>query len=80
MVGHWAETVRYLDKVRVVESCFDPATGCAGRAAILEQFDVQFVVQGPAERALGGLDLHNASQMRAAYVSGQFEVFRVGRR
>jgi hypothetical protein len=72
--------VHHQDKVRSVASFFDPASGVAARAAILKEFDVQFVVQGPSERALGGLDLQDVPQLDVAYTSGEFRVYRVARR
>lgn len=80
VVGHWAETLHYSDKVKAVESFFDPATEDTMRAAILEQFDVQYVVWGPAERALGALDPHEVPQLCEAYINGEFTVFRVVRK
>lgn len=51
VLAHWAQTVDYYSKQAAVAQFFDPATTEAERVAILERYDVQYVVAGEAEQA-----------------------------
>jgi hypothetical protein len=78
VIGHVGETIRYADKARAVEAFFDPATSAATRAALLAEFSVRYVVWGPGERALGGLDPHRVPQLYEVYVNDEYTILAVG--
>ena len=55
-LAHWAQTVDFYDKTERVERFFDIAASDDERIDTLRTFDVAYVFNGPAERALGEYD------------------------
>ncbi len=52
-LSHWAQTVDFYAKRDAVRAFFQPETPDAQRQALVTQFGVDYVLYGPAERALG---------------------------
>ncbi len=59
--GHWDETAFYEEKKADVTDFFNAGTSDVERQAILRRYEVDYVFWGPAEQAMGGLDLSTAS-------------------
>ncbi len=55
-LSHWAQTVDFYAKRDFVRDFFQPETPDTRRREVLAQFGVDFVLYGPAERALGAYD------------------------
>jgi hypothetical protein len=55
-LAHWAQTLDFYGKSAMVAEFFANETPDTRRQQILEQYSVDYVFYGPAERALGGYD------------------------
>lgn len=76
-LAHWAQTVGFYDKRERVARFFDAATRDEERAATLHAFGVDYVLHGPAERALGDCDPANTPWLALAFSTPQVDVYRV---
>ncbi len=76
-LGHWASTVDFYGKRDRVSRFFEAATPEDERAKTLHTFGVDYVFQGPAERALGGYDPTSSPWMALAFSAPQVDVYRV---
>ena len=56
MLGHWAETVDFDNKVTAVSQFFSSTTADDWRQALLSQFNIAYVWYGPREQELGDFD------------------------
>jgi len=54
-LAHWAQTVRYYEKQEVVAKIFNPDQSEIERLKLLRNYEINYVISGPAERALNGL-------------------------
>jgi len=54
-LAHWAQTVRYYEKQEVVAKIFNPDQSETERLKLLRNYEINYVISGPAERALNGL-------------------------
>jgi len=77
VLGHWAETVAYADRQQDVAAFFNASTPDADRVELLNRLGVRFVVQGDAERVLGGFDPARVDYLEQAYDSREVMVYRV---
>jgi hypothetical protein len=77
LVGHDLEAKDADQKKELVERFFGEASEDAWRRRFLEQYGVDYVLWGPAERRLGGFDPATAPYLREAYDSGGHTVFEV---
>lgn len=76
-LAHWAQTVDFYDKAERVAYFFDAAVPDTERVETLHTFGVDYVLHGPAERALGDYDPANASWLTLAFSTPQVDVYRV---
>jgi hypothetical protein len=76
-IGHGPETVRLAEKRPLVARFFSPSTDDAWRESFLRDWGVTFVFAGPAERALGGVDLRGKSYLILEYDADGYQVYRV---
>ncbi|MGQ9698692.1 MAG: hypothetical protein ACUVRO_11965, partial [Armatimonadota bacterium] len=63
-VGHWGETPRFAQKLRMARLFYRPGTSEAWRRAFLAESRVRYVLYGPAERALSGSTDAELEEMR----------------
>lgn len=56
-LAHWAQTVDFFEKQRQVDLIFAQHGSLQEAKAILERYHVDYVVCGPAERAIGSCDM-----------------------
>lgn len=75
-VGHGPETVRFEEKRALVARFFNPLTDDGWRKDLLAEYGVDWVVWGPAERALGGFNPSTAPYLRRVYWADGYGVFR----
>lgn len=54
-LAHWAQTIRFYEKQEVVKKIFDPSLPESLRMQLLLDYQVDFVISGPAEWALNGV-------------------------
>ena len=76
-IAHWAQTLDFFEKREAVERFFDEATADVERARILQAHGVDYVLVGPAERALGGFMPERSSLLSEVYRSSLVQVYRV---
>jgi hypothetical protein len=76
-LAHWAQTLNFYDKRERVERFFDARVGDAERLETLQIFGVDYVLYGPAERALGQYDPGDSPFFSAAFSNPQVKIYRV---
>ncbi len=76
-LAHWAQTVDFYDKENRVARFFDATTPDDERAETLLAFGIDYVLHGPAERALGNYDPMAASWLKLAFHTPNVDVYRV---
>lgn len=76
-LAHWAQTVDYYERREQVQTFFSGETTDAQRRRILGEHGVDYVLHGPAERAVGAYDPHLLAGLQRVYVSGDVMVYRV---
>ncbi|MFZ5917175.1 MAG: hypothetical protein ACOYZ7_09600 [Chloroflexota bacterium] len=76
-LAHWAQTVDFYDKEQRVAAFFDTATADARRAETVAAFGVDYILYGPAERALGDYDPTATPWLTLAYTLPQVNVFSI---
>jgi hypothetical protein len=69
-VGHGPETIHLEAKLPRVAAFFAAATSDEQRRQLLAEGHVQYVIWGPAERALGDFDPRRAAYLRVVYQAG----------
>jgi hypothetical protein len=77
-VAHWAQTVRYAEKLSWSEQFFKAETDDDWREKLLNDFQIDYVFYGPTEKALGSYLPNQASflQPTACYY-GEVMVYQV---
>lgn len=79
-IGHGSESVRAGEKKALVSRFFDVTTDAAWRWQLLARYSVDYIFWGPAERALGTFDPHEATYLRHVYEATRgYAIFEVER-
>ncbi len=76
-LGHGFETVDFEQKEALVKRFFSVTTGDVWRRQLLAEHGVDYIVWGPAERALGDFEPHTAPYLRQVYEAAGYVVFEV---
>lgn len=76
-LAHWAQTLDFYTKSENVAAFFNAAATDDMREAILREFDVDYVIHSPEERALGSFDPASALYLIEAFNSGETTVYAV---
>jgi len=76
-LGHWSLTAQVTARSADVARFFDAGTPDKERIALLAEFDVDYVVIGPDERALGGFAPIAASYLDLVYENPSIQPYRV---
>ena len=76
-LAHWAQTIGFFDKRERVARFFDAGVSDSERAKTVHAFGVDYVLRGPAERALGTYDPEATPWLTLAYSTEQVDVYRV---
>jgi len=79
LAGHDLEAMDATEKKAMIDRFFDRAADDPWRERFLDQYGIDYVFWGPAERDLGRFDPHTAQYLRQAYQSEDYIVFRVER-
>lgn len=77
MLAHWAQTLDYYEKERIVSRFFAAATPEAERTDILQEWNVRYVVVTPEERTPEAFDPERSAHYRAVFASGGTTIYRV---
>lgn len=76
-LAHWAQTLDYYGKEQMVSEFFTEATSESRRNEILEQYSVDYIFYGPAERALGSYNPGNSPRLERVFESPEAAVYAV---
>jgi len=76
-LAHWAQTLDFYGKSRMVDEFFAPGTSDHRRQEILQQYSVDYIFYGPAEQALGGYDPGPSPLFESVFTSPSVRVYRV---
>jgi hypothetical protein len=76
-LGHWAQTVDFLEKREQARVFFTPEADDAFRRTLLNDFNVTFLIHGPEERAFGAFDPATLDYLEPAFSSGDVTIYRV---
>jgi hypothetical protein len=74
-LAHWAQTVDFYGKQAAVVRFFDPAAPDSERAQIVADYSVDYIIDGPAEQAVGGYRLADNPAFQPLFVSGNVGVY-----
>jgi hypothetical protein len=77
VVGHWAETIGYDEKLAEVAQFYDANTDDAWRQALLKQYHVVYVWHGSREQLLGTFTPETAVYLQPAYQNETITIYRV---
>ena len=76
-IGHGPETLYLPDKAGRVARFYQSATPAAERQALLAEGGIDFVIDGPRERALGDLDPAGLPYLSLIYAADGYRIFEV---
>ena len=76
-VGHGPETVRFGEKKALMARFFYAATDDFWRQELLEEYGVDYVFWGPAERQVGDFDPQTVAYLREIYAVNGYAIFAV---
>lgn len=77
--GHWAETLRYPEKVRIIPLLYSKGAPNSWRLAFLKAHRIRFVLYGPEEREYGFDSPSEGGWARLVARFGDTEVYEVER-
>jgi uncharacterized membrane protein len=77
MLGHWAETAYYDDKVTAVSRFFQEETPNDWRQALLTEYNITTIWFGPREQALGGFDPATAVYLTPVYQNDTITLYAI---
>lgn len=77
VVGHWAETIRYADKLAEVAQFYRGETADTWRQALLAQYNVAYVWHGPREQRLGSFSPETAVYLHPVYQNETITIYTV---
>lgn len=76
-LAHWAQTLDFYEKRKRVERFFDAKVDDAERLETLQTFGVDYVLYGPAERALGQYNPGDSPLFNATFSNPQVAIYHV---
>ncbi|MFN2270602.1 MAG: hypothetical protein ACK2US_07195 [Anaerolineae bacterium] len=78
-VGHGPETVHFDEKKALMARFFDATTDDTWRQELLEEYGIDYVFWGPAERQVGDFDPQAVAYLREIYAAGGYAIFEIER-
>ncbi len=76
-IGHWAETVDWDDKFDQVDRFYNESTDDDWRKDILDDFDINYLWHGPAERSIGTFDPSAVPYLMPVYENSDTIIYAV---
>lgn len=76
-LAHWAQTLDYFGKRKMVSDFFQSGTTDDERQQILQQYGVDYVIYSPQEKKLGDYDPSSASYLTETFKQDDVIVFKV---
>jgi hypothetical protein len=77
MLGHWAETMNFQEKVTAVNLFFADSTPDEWRQALLSDFNIELVWYGPREQALGEFNPNTAVYLTPIHKNDTITLYAV---
>jgi hypothetical protein len=77
VLGHGPETANYDKVSQKIESFYGEKTSDQNRIQILDEYNVDFVFWGPAEKALGDWDPEDADILSSGYDQGPYQIYHL---
>jgi hypothetical protein len=74
-LAHWAQTVDYYTKTATVNTFYTTQASVSRRVEILQQGNIHYVFDGPAEGILGGASLSNTPGLQVVFSSSDVVVY-----
>ncbi len=78
-LSHWAQTVDFYGKRDFVLAFFNPTTPDAKRRQVLDKFGVDYILYGPAERALGAYRPAQSTWLKAVFDEEGVSIYQITR-
>ncbi|MFH1635698.1 MAG: hypothetical protein ABIG63_17030, partial [Chloroflexota bacterium] len=75
LIGHGPESVGIADLEPRINAFYQVGSPESDRLALLEEFEVDYVFWGPAERALGNWDPSTSAYLTLVYQQGKYMIF-----
>jgi hypothetical protein len=76
-LGHWDETIDYIQKRGAVETFFQSQTDDSLRLNILREHDIVYLFHGPQERALGDFNPEGKPYLMKTFSNSEVSIYRV---
>jgi uncharacterized membrane protein len=76
-LAHWAQTVDYYGKEKMVDEFFTGKANEAQQQEILQQYSVDYVFYGPVEQTLNNNKLESSPFLHQVYTSSQVQIYKV---
>jgi uncharacterized membrane protein len=76
-LGHWAQTVDYYEKVDAVENFYSNNGNEEMRSRVIEDYGIDYVFYGPAERQIGGYSPAGLAELERVYQTESVEIYKV---
>jgi hypothetical protein len=76
-LAHWAQTLDFFTKRRLVAQFFDTRVSDGDRMQFLTLYNVRYVFHGPEERTLGSFDPEGSAYLEKVFSSPCTSVYRV---
>jgi hypothetical protein len=77
VIGHGPESANFKEIQRSLLEFFEPGTSDAARIVLLEEASIEYILWGPAERALGNWKPEKAQYLRMIFQDGEYTLFEV---
>jgi len=77
LIGHGPESIHLKEIQPRVEAFFQSETAATVRTALINEFHIQYVVWGPAERDMGSWDPAESPQLTRIYQNTTYQIFEV---
>ncbi len=76
-LGHWAETIDYVQKRGDVEAFFQSQTDDSTRLSILREHRIAYLFYGPQERALGDFNPEDKPYLVKTFGNSEISIYRI---
>jgi hypothetical protein len=75
-LAHWADTLDFFNKRQMVDAFYSSTTTDQVRQQILDQYGVDYIFWGPAERKIGEFDPQGSPYLLLEYDSDLVKIFK----
>ncbi len=74
-LAHWAQTVDFYGKTDMVEAFYSADTPDEERTRIIDDYGVDYVLVGPAERAIGSYAFEGSPRFTSVFATPQITIY-----